>query len=240
MRNVAAHISLEKPRPGPPASRLCLGERFGAENPVGAASALDLAARQRPGTLRGAKTPSGPLLPRIWLPDHVRERFGAQKPRRGRFCLGFVRGGPRSLRPPKNAVQNPCLGAWRPPLCHSSSQAHETSTQSHTRQSLTKPGVAQFSGLADARPEGFTFFLPEGFAGPRRGGDSPAETLRSPGSLAAPRPPAAAPAEARRFLRRQSKAGGFFFWPPGFKFPGKSPGPRSLRGSKARRFQPPL
>ena len=45
--------------------------------------------------------------------------------------------------------------AWRPPLCHSSSQAHKTSTQSHTKQSLTKPGVAtQFSGLADARPLG--------------------------------------------------------------------------------------
>ena len=30
-------------------------------------------------------------------------------------------------------------------------EAHKTSTQSHTKQSLTKPGGAQFSGWADAR-----------------------------------------------------------------------------------------
>ena len=37
--------------------------------------------------------------------------------------------------------------ACRPsPLRHSSSQAHKTSTQSHPKQSLAKPGGAQFSG----------------------------------------------------------------------------------------------
>ena len=36
-------------------------------------------------------------------------------------------------------------------LSWTSSQAPKTSTQSHTKQRLTKPGVAQFSGLADAR-----------------------------------------------------------------------------------------
>ena len=50
-------------------------------------------------------------------------------------------------------VGTPEHEAWRPPLCHSSSQAHKTSTQSHTEQSLAKPGVAQFSGSADARHE---------------------------------------------------------------------------------------
>ena len=43
--------------------------------------------------------------------------------------------------------------AWRPPLGRSSSQAPKTSTPSRTKQSLTKPGAAQFSGLADARPQ---------------------------------------------------------------------------------------
>ena len=40
------------------------------------------------------------------------------------------------------ARAGPRPGACRPPLCHSSSQAHKTSTQSHTKQSLTKPGGA--------------------------------------------------------------------------------------------------
>jgi hypothetical protein len=125
--------------------------------------------------------------------------------------------------------RTPGLGACRPPLRHSSSQARETSTQGRRRQSLPKPGGAQFSGsadanLADAGPEGFASCLPEGFAGPRRGGAGRSARPRGP---ALPSPP-------------EEGRGGFsflFFRPPGFKLPGKSPGPRSLRGSKARRFQ---
>ncbi len=82
-------------------------------------------------------------------------------------------GGRRRRRKP------PQPGAWRPPLCHSSSQAHKTSTQSHTKQSLTKPGVAQFSpgwrtpGRARQRE------LPAVKAVGRRGGGSRSRSRRS-------------------------------------------------------------
>ena len=50
----------------------------------------------------------------------------------------------------------PCLSSATMPLQISGpeTQAHKTSTQRHAKQSLTKPGVAQFSGLADARRQG--------------------------------------------------------------------------------------
>ena len=53
---------------------------------------------------------------------------------------------------PQALAQSGSGRACRPPLCHSSSQARQTSAQSHPKQSLTKPAAAQFSGLADARP----------------------------------------------------------------------------------------
>ena len=67
------------------------------------------------------------------------------------------RGGGRRRREEGGGGRAP-PGAWRAPLCHSSSQAHETSTQSRAKQSLAKPGGAQFSGLADVKPAVLALF----------------------------------------------------------------------------------
>ena len=71
--------------------------------------------------------------------------------------LAGSRGGSQDLRGDRresfSEKPRPTPDACRPPLCHSSSQAPKTSTPSHAKQSLPKPGVAQVSGSADARPD---------------------------------------------------------------------------------------